>query len=260
LFANVARLLRETRVTIHLDLVAGLPGEDFTGFTASLQRLLAATPHHIQVEPLKILKGAPMRKIANANEYAWSATPPYRILRTPWLSFEEICRIETIGNLLETFYNTGRFRNTFLLLAETQPLAEIFVLLADFWKERGNVWDKSQKGLFEAFWSFAAELVAETEKEALRETLSVDYCLVEYPSPARAPGFFTLSFPASQTKAAIPPEIAARAMVDSAQVRTFTASFSRDYRAIPRRNEPVSLTFYYLAAPGKGLSVLVQEG
>lgn len=259
LFANVAMLLRETQVTVHLDLVAGLPGEDFAGFTESLQRLLAASPHHIQVEPLKVLKGAPMRKIATAHDYAWSATPPYRILRTPWLSFEEICRIETIGDLLEIFYNTGRFRSTLRILADTRPLAEIFVLLADFWERKGSVWDRSQKGLFEAFWAFAAELSIGDEMEALQEALSFDYCLVEYPSPAKPPSFFTLPVSPEQGKVTLPPNIAARATADGAQVRTFSATFSRDYQTISSPQTPTTLTFYYLAAPGKGLSVICVE-
>ena len=50
LFANVKRLIEETGVTVHLDLVAGLPGEDFAGFLGSLQRLFQVRPHHIQVE------------------------------------------------------------------------------------------------------------------------------------------------------------------------------------------------------------------
>jgi hypothetical protein len=103
-------------------------------------------------------------------------------------------------------------------------------------------------------------MVTKAGKEALREALSYDYCLVEYPSPARAPGFFTLPFPSSSTKADLPPEIAARATADGAQVRTYTATFSRDYRTSPWQQTPTTFTFHYLAAPGKGLSVIVPDG
>ncbi|HXE98397.1 MAG TPA: DUF4080 domain-containing protein, partial [Dongiaceae bacterium] len=93
IFANVRRLRAETRIELHLDLVAGLPGEDHAGFLNSLQTIAELKPDMIQIEPLKVLKGAPMRAIAGREGYAFSESPPYTILRTPWLSYEDICRI-----------------------------------------------------------------------------------------------------------------------------------------------------------------------
>ena len=126
LLATVRRLLRETGIIVHLDLVAGLPGEGFDGFLASLERLLATWPHHIQVEPLKVLKGAPMRRIAAEEGYAYAATPPYKILRTPSLSFEEIGRIEDISRLLDLIANSGRFPVFLRAVAREMPLSSFF--------------------------------------------------------------------------------------------------------------------------------------
>jgi radical SAM superfamily enzyme YgiQ (UPF0313 family) len=107
--ANVRRLREETAVELHLDLVAGLPGETCDGLLNSLTLVANLQPHVIQIEPLKVLKGVPMRKIANREGYRFSDSPPYTILSTPWLSFEDIGRIETIGRLLDLFYNQGGF-------------------------------------------------------------------------------------------------------------------------------------------------------
>ena len=68
-------------------------------------------PHQIQVEPLKVLKGSPMREIAAREDYHFSDTPPYTILRNPWLSYDDIGRIETIGRLLDLLLQPRRFRN-----------------------------------------------------------------------------------------------------------------------------------------------------
>ncbi len=132
LLANVKRLTEETGVTVHLDLVAGLPGEDFPGFLASLGRLFPVNPHHIQVEPLKVLKGSPMTEIAIREEYAFSETPPYTILRTPDLSFNEIVRIEEISRLLDLYVNSGRFIHSLATVGNYVPLTAFFDRMANF--------------------------------------------------------------------------------------------------------------------------------
>ena len=87
--------------------IAGLPGEDFTGFLASLRAVADLDPHMIQIEPLKVLKGSAMREIASRDDYHFSGFPPYMILRNPWLKFADISRIETIGRLLDLFTATA---------------------------------------------------------------------------------------------------------------------------------------------------------
>lgn len=123
LFYVIRRLRAETRIELHLDLVAGLPGEDYGAFLTSLQAVADLHPHQIQVEPLKVLKGSPMREIASRQDYHFSASPPYTILRNPWLSYDDIGRIETVGRLLDLFFNHGGFGTALELLTRTNPLA-----------------------------------------------------------------------------------------------------------------------------------------
>lgn len=198
LFANVARLKEETGVTLHLDLVAGLPHEDFDGFLRSLQRIFdtlgshncCPATSHIQVEPLKVLKGSPMRKIAAEEGYAFSDAPPYKILRTPWLSFAEIGRVETISRLLDLFYNSGRFAATLTVLAGFTPLARFFAAFARFREDEGVAGHLSLTALFEALWAFTREFVPAPLAENVRDALRYDYCCAEYPGTGRFPGFF----------------------------------------------------------------------
>jgi anaerobic magnesium-protoporphyrin IX monomethyl ester cyclase len=129
-FYCIRQLRAETRIELHLDLVAGLPGEDYAAFLASLQAVADLKPHQIQVEPLKVLKGSPMREIATREDYHFSGSPPYTILRNPWLSFDDIGRIETVGRLLDLYYNHGGFATALKLLTDKIPLSGLLDRMA----------------------------------------------------------------------------------------------------------------------------------
>jgi len=266
LFANVRRLREETGVTVHLDLVAGLPGEDFPGFLSTLQRLFDVLDSggqregeecHIQIEPLKVLKGSPMRKIAAEEHYAFSDAPPYKVLRTHTLSFSEICRIETVSRLIDLIYNSGKFRTVLTLLSGTLPLSRFFAAAAKQWEEAGLSATLSQSVLFEEIWRFAGEFLPAGEREEFRDALCFDYCLAEYPVAGRLPGFLTDKGDGKNgdTKEGI---LALRQRVDipsGSRVRSFRHPFGRDYLSDPWGMGPVEFLFVYISAPGRGLKV-----
>jgi anaerobic magnesium-protoporphyrin IX monomethyl ester cyclase len=263
LFANVQRLVETTGVTVHLDLVAGLPGEDYGGFLRSLQSLLDVKPQHIQVETLKVLKGSAMRRIALDEGYAFSGAPPYKILNTPWLTFPEITAIEEIARLLDLFYNSGRFRTTLAVLAETAPLAQVFTRFAASLGQREPVVGSSLTTLFELLWTFGREFTAEEGREILREALCYDYCLAEYPVAGRLPRFLPeQAEPAEQRGEREKPASLARRLGigKESRIRTFSQRFAWDFRRQPAEQRDVSLRFVYIATPGKGFEVMVQAG
>ncbi|GFO66394.1 B12-binding domain-containing radical SAM protein [Geomonas paludis] len=252
LYANVARLKSATAVTVHLDLVAGLPGESLPGFLASVQGLFALDADHIQVEPLKVLKGTAMRGIARKEGYAYAETAPYKILRTPWLTFEEIRRIEGISRLLDLVYNSGRFATTLQLFAAERPLSQFFDAAAQFFDSAGLfAGNLSLASLFEALWRFAVDGRDDQARERLREALCFDLCLTGYPS-GNLPGFFS--------RGQEPAEPAAPLRLESKpgeRVRYYRRTFARDYRCTPWREEATTVTFVYRSAPGAGLQVQV---
>lgn len=258
LFANVKRLLLETGVTVHLDLVAGLPGEDFEGFLDSLQRLLQASPHHIQVEPLKVLKGSPMEGIAAHEGYAHSGSPPYTILRTPCLTFGEIGRIEDISRLLDLFYNSGRFSHSLTVAGRHHSLSSYFRDMAEFQQKNRAIPQNSLKGLFELVWSFSRHYLDAGDIEEFRDALRYDFCLVEYPSSGSLPSFF--GEPRNPALPKIPRETLDEVLEriekpPGCRVRTFCASFLTDYSALPPKQGPADLVITYVSAPGAGLTV-----
>lgn len=260
LLANVRRLTAETGVTVHLDLVAGLPGENYAGFLSSLQRLFPVRPHHIQVEPLKILKGSPMAKIARREGYVFSAAPPYGILRTPALSFREIGRIEGIARLLDLFHNSGRFARALDVAGRRRPLPLFFHEMSRFTEEGDGCGQLSLKGLFNHVWRFAREYLAGDELDGFRDALRYDFCLVEYPSAGSLPSFFGEDGNTAREmlpKGALASVLARCVVPAGSRVRTFAARFLKDYSVTPWGEGPVSLVFVYVSAPGAGLTVSV---
>lgn len=257
LFANVRRLQQETGVVLHLDLVAGLPGEDFPGFLNSLQRLLDVAPHHIQVEPVKVLKGSPMRRIAAEQEYAFSDLPPYPVLQTPWLSFTELSRIGTIARLLDILYNCGRFATALAALGESHPLAKAFDRLAAFWEEGEVPEHLSLPKLFGEFWRFGESVLVGEGRERFREALCFDWCRADFPGSGPLPPFWREEDRLAWQRDEVASQVRTLQLPAGSRVRTFVARFGRDYRRQPWGAGPVELLFVYVATPGLGLTVHV---
>jgi anaerobic magnesium-protoporphyrin IX monomethyl ester cyclase len=259
LFTMVRRLVAETGVTVHLDLVAGLPGEDFRGFLDSLDQLFAVRPHHIQVEPLKVLKGSAMAEIAAREGYVFSTNAPYVILRTPDLSYETICRIEDISRLLDQYYNSGRFRHTVAALAERMPLSAFFDRLAQSLNRESALLQTSVKGLFEQLWTFVSSCLEPAAREVIRDALCFDYCLGEYPSARLIPSFFPEDWQATNTSVSrdtIGEILGGIAQPPGSRVRTFSGRFARDYSCTATAaTGPTRFVFVYVAAAGAGLRV-----
>ncbi|HBG04528.1 MAG: B12-binding domain-containing radical SAM protein [Geobacteraceae bacterium GWC2_58_44] len=250
LFDNVRRLKSTTKLTVHLDLVAGLPGESLQGFLASLQGLFALNPDHIQVEALKVMKGTPMRGIARKERYAYSEAAPYKVLHTPWLSFAEIRRIEGISRLLEVVYNSGRFATSIEELGASAPLSEVFDAAAGYFEAREIAANLSLPVLFEALWRFASSRLKDEALERLREALSFDLCLTGYPGGS-TPSFFACNVERAERGA--PAGLPAARIGE--RVRYYRREFARDYRETPWVEGKVQLTFIYRSAPGEGLQV-----
>ncbi len=109
---NVKRLKNETNVILHLDLIAGLPYEDLESFKKSFNDVYAMSPHVLQLGFLKLLKGSPLRSKADDYGMKISCFAPYEIFSNNWISYDEIIRLKAIEDVLERYYNSGRFYDT----------------------------------------------------------------------------------------------------------------------------------------------------
>lgn len=115
-FIKVADVVRRisswNNIHVHLDLIAGLPYEDLKTFRNSFNDVYALSPEQLQLGFLKVLKGSYMESHASEYDLVYTSLPPYEVLSTKWLSYEDICRLKQIEEVLEIYYNSGQFSHT----------------------------------------------------------------------------------------------------------------------------------------------------
>lgn len=176
----VAAIHRGKNVHQHLDLIAGLPFEDYESFGNSFNRVYRMHPEQLQLGFLKVLKGSEMWEKAREYGIAYLEQPPYEVLYTRWLSYTEVLRLKQIEEMVELYYNSGQFTHTlpFLEKAFFSPFA-MYEALAAFYRERG--YPKSSPARahrYQALLDFALEYDGSREA-AYRELLTYDMYLRE---------------------------------------------------------------------------------
>ena len=137
---NVKRLATETRVALHLDLIAGLPYEDFYSFKKSFNDVYALKPHVLQLGFLKLLKGSALRSKAENYGIKFCDFAPYEVFSTKWLSFDEVIKLKAIEDVLERYFNSGRFYKTLANAIDyfKSPF-DFYSDLAEYWQDRNLV-------------------------------------------------------------------------------------------------------------------------
>ncbi|MCD8020735.1 MAG: B12-binding domain-containing radical SAM protein [Clostridiales bacterium] len=111
-FANVDKVHRMGNIHQHLDLIAGLPKENYAQFRTSFNDLYAHAPDQLQLGFLKVLKGTRMEAEVREHELRYRSRPPYEVLSTRWLSYDEVIRLKGIEELVEMYYNSGQYSCT----------------------------------------------------------------------------------------------------------------------------------------------------
>jgi radical SAM superfamily enzyme YgiQ (UPF0313 family) len=145
LVANVTDLGRRTSIHLHLDLIAGLPGETLLEFAQSFNDVFALKPHQLQLGFLKVLPGSPMQQTAVERRFRWSAEPPYEILESDALSFAELSQLKDIESVLDIYHNSGRYQQALAcLLTRFDTAFFCFDQLARAYRQAG--WFDRQPG------------------------------------------------------------------------------------------------------------------
>ena len=178
--AALKRLSGKGNLHVHADLIAGLPHEDYQSFGRSFDDVYGACDV-LQLGFLKLLHGSAMRRDADKYGIRYSPAPPYQVLRTDVLSFEDIMRLEAINALNDRFSNSGKFAYSFPFL----PLASgsafgFFEGLSAFLAERFHLAEIKRLPQAEAFrlvWEYA--ISAGLPEKETRERLALDFLLGE---------------------------------------------------------------------------------
>ncbi len=134
----VAAIRKNRNIHQHLDLIAGLPYEDYESFRKSFDRVYAMRPDQLQLGFLKVLSGAPISLQTEEYGIAYTEQPPYEVLYTRWLSFAEVIRLKKVEEMVEEYYNSCQFGHVlpFLEGAFSSPFT-MFETMAEYYEEKG---------------------------------------------------------------------------------------------------------------------------
>ncbi|MDU4325051.1 MAG: B12-binding domain-containing radical SAM protein [Clostridium celatum] len=175
---KVVELLEIKNIKQHLDLIAGLPGEDITSFKKSFNDVYSIGPEEIQLGFLKLLRGSSMREEAEEYGMKYSPYPPYEILQTKDVSYDELLVLKKVESMVDKYYNSQKFNNIIKFLINS------FDTPYDFYLELGNYFDK--KGYFDrnignseyykVFLDFNMD-ITKLDSEVLRDIIKYDYLM-----------------------------------------------------------------------------------
>lgn len=176
----VERIHAGGNVHVHLDLIAGLPYEDYESFGRSFDEVYRMRPEQLQLGFLKVLKGSPMHEKADIYGINYTSLPPYEVLYSKWISYKEICGLKRIEEMVELYYNSNQFTHTLPVLEQVfdSPFA-MFEKLAQYYEQKGYfVQSPARVYRYEVLLDFA-RCYDEKREELYRELLTYDMYLRE---------------------------------------------------------------------------------
>ena len=146
-----------------MDLIAGLPYEDYDSFHKSFNDVYALKPQQLQLGFLKVLKGSHMKEMTSEYQIIHKEQEPYEVLGTKWLSYDDILRLKMVESMVEVYYNSGQFQNT---LACAEPLFEdaftLYEKLGQFYERKGySEISHSRMRRYEIFLEFMKEILGD---------------------------------------------------------------------------------------------------
>lgn len=177
------RIRQNKNIHQHLDLIAGLPYENYSSFKNSFNTVYAMKPDQLQLGFLKVLNGAGISEEAKEYGIVCSSRPPYEVLKTKWLTFDEILRLKEIETVVEIYYNSLQFSETI------RKLEEFFKSPFDMYERLGRYYKKYSAGglkhsrvnRYVLLLDFIMEELNLTEEDsfAWKELLTLDFYLRE---------------------------------------------------------------------------------
>lgn len=170
---NLRWLREHTQAHLHVDLIAGLPGEDLDSFASGFNRLYQLNPHEIQVGLLKRLRGTPIARHCDTFAMKFNPLPPYNILATQDIGFADLQRLGRFARFWDLIGNSGRFARTLPTLLADTPF-ERFMAFADWlWQRTGQTHQIALERLYDLLFEWLLQQGA--SRSACEEPLLLDY-------------------------------------------------------------------------------------
>ncbi|PEJ56240.1 B12-binding domain-containing radical SAM protein [Bacillus sp. AFS002410] len=167
------------KIDQHLDLIAGLPEEDYNSFRQTFNDVFELRPEELQLGFLKMLRGTGVRLRAHEHDYVYMDYAPYEVLGNNVLSFDDIVKIKQVEDVLEKYWNDHRTNNTieYLIKNEFESPFDFFQLFGSFWEERG--WSRighQLEDLFKRLNEFLTHYQIKNDS-IVKDIMKVDYYL-----------------------------------------------------------------------------------
>ena len=180
---TTAKIRENYNIHQHLDLIVGLPYEDYQSFRQSFNQVYAMKPDQLQLGFLKVLYGAGISKEAEQYEIGYSKRPPYEVLKTKWISFDDILKLKEIEAVVEIYYNSLQFTETITELEKYfQSSFSMYEKLGQYYKEKslGGV-KHSRVNRYKLLLDFIVEelMPDENQENKWKELLTLDFYLRE---------------------------------------------------------------------------------
>ena len=179
-YRAVNRVKAGKNIHQHLDLIAGLPFEDYQRFQKSFNDIYALHPQQLQLGFLKVLKGSYMYEHAQEYGLVYRSRPPYEVMASKWVSYDEMLEIRLVEEMLELHYNSGQFL-TYLAVLEWKydSTFQMFLDMGHFYREHGYLdCSHSRVRRTEIVQEFA-EIVDPERRDIYREALIFDLYKIE---------------------------------------------------------------------------------
>ena len=136
--SHVNQVKKNGNIHQHLDLIAGLPYEDYESFGSSFNQVYDMRPEQLQLGFLKVLKGAGIYECQKEFGIVYSSRPPYEVLQTKWLTYSDVIKFKGIEEMVEVYYNSAQFTRTLeLLLSYFQNPFIMYETMADYYEKQG---------------------------------------------------------------------------------------------------------------------------
>lgn len=188
LIKNIKRLLEMGNMHIHIDLIAGLTGEDLESFKNSFNTGYSLKAHMLQMGFLKLLYGADMRENPDDFPCEYTEEPPYEVVSTPWISDDEMKMLKKCEDAVDRLYNSGRFLFTLDYLID-----EIGILPFDLFNDFGNAVDGTKMKLSDYAEKLYIYFKDKCNEQILREKILCD--LLSCSSSVQIPEIFKIRDP-----------------------------------------------------------------
>lgn len=176
---TVRKIKESGKIFQHLDLIAGLPEEDYASFRKTFNDVYALEPDELQLGFLKMLRGTGVRARAADHGYIFMDEAPYEILGNNVLSFEEMLRLKRTEDILEKYWNDHRMDETirYVLAHEFETPFDFYEAFGDYWEKQG--WSRMGHQLIDLFERLDAFLVdgGSPRMGTIRQLMKFNYLL-----------------------------------------------------------------------------------